>query len=110
MQREREEGEGGERGEKERERVSVCEREIESNRECERACVRETETAHVTEGGGGGSGPKDLTSAWGERVEFSRTSGRGASKTIRNVDVRLPGKGNSNSHGERPVHIIITVI
>ena len=54
MQREREEGEGGERGEKERERVSVCEREIESKRECERACVRETETAHVTEGGGGG--------------------------------------------------------
>ena len=24
------------------------------------------------------------------------------------VDVRLPGKGNSNSHGARPVHLIIT--
>ena len=26
------------------------------------------------------------------------------------VDVRLPGKGNSNSHGTRPVHLIITMI
>ena len=26
------------------------------------------------------------------------------------VDVRLPGKGNSNSHGARPVHLIITTI
>ena len=26
------------------------------------------------------------------------------------VDVRLPGKGNSNSHGARPVHLIITMI
>jgi len=28
----------------------------------------------------------------------------------RNVDVRLPGKSNSNSHGARPVHRIITMI
>jgi len=28
----------------------------------------------------------------------------------RKVDVRLPGKGNSNSHGARPVHQIITMI
>jgi len=28
----------------------------------------------------------------------------------RRVDVRLPGKGNSNSHGARPVHLIITMI
>ena len=28
----------------------------------------------------------------------------------RKVDVRLPRTGNSNSHGERPVHIIITMI
>jgi len=28
----------------------------------------------------------------------------------RKVDVRLPGKGNSNSHGARPVHLIITMI
>jgi len=26
------------------------------------------------------------------------------------VDVRLPGKGNSNTHGARPVHLIITMI
>jgi len=28
----------------------------------------------------------------------------------RKVDVRLPGKGNSNSSGARPVHLIITLI
>ena len=28
----------------------------------------------------------------------------------RKVDVRLPGKGNSNSHGARLVHLIITMI
>ena len=28
----------------------------------------------------------------------------------RKVDVRLPGKGNSNSHGARPVHLILTMI
>ena len=28
----------------------------------------------------------------------------------RKVDVRVPGKGNSNSHGARPVHPIITMI
>ena len=28
----------------------------------------------------------------------------------RKVDVRLPGKGNSNTHGARPVHLIITMI
>jgi len=28
----------------------------------------------------------------------------------RKIDVRLPGKGNSNSHGARPVHLIITMI
>ena len=26
------------------------------------------------------------------------------------VDIRLPGKGNSNSHGARPVHQIISLI
>ena len=29
---------------------------------------------------------------------------------FRKVEVRLPGKGNSNSHGARPVHLIITMI
>ena len=28
----------------------------------------------------------------------------------RKVDVRLPRKGNSNSHGARPVHLIITML
>ena len=28
----------------------------------------------------------------------------------RKVDVRLPVKGNSNTHGARPVHLIITMI
>ena len=28
---------------------------------------------------------------------------------IRKVDVRLPAKGNPNSHGARPVHLIITM-
>ena len=28
----------------------------------------------------------------------------------RAADARLPGKGNSNSHGTRPVHLIITMI
>jgi hypothetical protein len=29
---------------------------------------------------------------------------------VRKVDARLPGKGNSNSHGARPVHLNITMI
>ena len=29
---------------------------------------------------------------------------------LRKVDVRLPGKENSNSYGARPVHLIITMI
>ena len=28
----------------------------------------------------------------------------------RKVDVRLPGKGNSNSHGARPVHLIMMMM
>jgi hypothetical protein len=32
--------------------------------------------------------------------------GQGARKVV----VRLPGKGNSNSHGTRPVHLITTMI
>jgi len=37
-------------------------------------------------------------------------SERGAVGVDRKVDVRLLGKGNSNSHGARPVHQIITMI
>ena len=35
---------------------------------------------------------------------------RGFQPGLRKVDVRLPGKGNSNPHGARPVHLIITMI
>ena len=31
---------------------------------------------------------------------------RGDMADSRKVDVRLPGKGNSNDHGARPVHLI----
>ena len=34
----------------------------------------------------------------------------GLGRPTRKVDVRLPEKGNSNSHGTRPVHQIITMI
>ena len=30
--------------------------------------------------------------------------------SFRKVDVRLPGKVNSNSHGARPIHLITTII
>jgi hypothetical protein len=29
---------------------------------------------------------------------------------VRKADVRLPGKGNSNSHGARLVHLIVSMI
>ena len=32
------------------------------------------------------------------------------SSSIRKVDIRLPGKGNSNPHGAKPVHLIITLM
>ena len=38
------------------------------------------------------------------------TEGSGDGTSFRKVDVRLPGKGDSNSHGARPVHLIITMI
>ena len=38
-------------------------------------------------------------------ISFSCTA-----PSCRKVDVRLPGKGNSNSHGARPIHLIITMI
>ena len=31
-------------------------------------------------------------------------------RSYRKVDLGLPGKGNSNCHGARPVHLIITMI
>ena len=35
--------------------------------------------------------------------------GEGFDQGARKVDIRLPGKENSNSHGARPVHQIITM-
>ena len=32
------------------------------------------------------------------------------SSNARKVDVRLPGKGNSNTHGARPDHLIVTIM
>ena len=43
---------------------------------------------------------------FGRDKEEYEGSGRGQRK----VDVRLSGKGNSNSHGARPVHLIITMM
>jgi len=48
--------------------------------------------------------PRSRTSASTE-VAFET-----GSRPSRKVDTRLPGKGNSNSHGARPVHLIITMI
>jgi len=39
-----------------------------------------------------------------------RNSGRRVWEYLRKVDARLPGKGNPNSRGARPVHLIITMI
>ena len=36
--------------------------------------------------------------------------GTACNQRTRKVDVRLPGKGNSNSHDARPVHQIISMI
>ena len=47
------------------------------------------------------------------RGEGSTSFGKSSSAIMcpaQKVDVRLPGKWNSNSHGARPVHLIITMI
>jgi len=54
----------------------------------------------------------------GSSSAFCAPSGRGGAVPacsvqyvgFRTVDVRLPGKRYSNSHGARPVHLIITMI
>ena len=43
-------------------------------------------------------------------VEPKRLTDQARLPKPRTVDLRLPGKGNSNSHGARPVHLIITMI
>ena len=42
--------------------------------------------------------------------DCSKASSAGGQAAARKVDVKLPGKGNSHSHGARPVHIIIPMI
>jgi len=44
------------------------------------------------------------------RLLFPAPGLTGLYREPRKVDVRLPGKGKSNSHGARPVHLIITMI
>ena len=43
-------------------------------------------------------------------LRLCRGSVRASAFGTRKVDVRLPGKENSNSRGARPVHLIITMI
>jgi len=44
-------------------------------------------------------------------ADLQCVSSRGPEEDVesRKVAIRLPGKGNSNSHGARPVHLIITI-
>jgi len=51
-------------------------------------------------------------SVWGAmRLTCVRWDYEGGDECLkRKVDERQPGKGNSNSHGARPVHLIITMI
>ena len=44
------------------------------------------------------------------RRDIGRLGAHGLCSSFRKVDVRLPGKRNSNTHGARPVHLIITTI
>ena len=48
-----------------------------------------------------------------DRSSVSESDGRRTPQDLcgsRKVNLRLPGKGNSNSHDARPVHLIITMI
>jgi len=53
-------------------------------------------------------GTQSVSASENGRQASSSHSNRAA--LSRKVDVRLPGKGNANSHGARPVHLIITMI
>ena len=52
------------------------------------------------------SNTREMCPAQGRVLETVRVS----QGSTRKVDVRLPGKVNSNSQGARPVHLIITMI
>jgi len=48
-------------------------------------------------------GPKAVT--WLQVVNGSEAAPSPShAESVRKVDIRLPGKGNSNSHGTRPVY------
>jgi len=47
---------------------------------------------------------------WNDLQEISDRVRESVEHSTRNVDVKLPGKGNSNSHSARPVHLIIKMI
>ena len=49
-----------------------------------------------------------VAALWQRDIRKGRAGVR-AQAMPRKVDVRLPGKGKSNSHGARPVHLIITL-
>jgi len=56
-----------------------------------------------------------MNTRWNSKYAEGKESSEGfgltaAEHLFRRVDVRLPGKGNSKSHGARPIHLIITTI
>jgi len=55
---------------------------------------------------------QSYTRAWSrtEKAHMPLLSELDMYRTTRKVDVRVPGKGNSNSHGARPVQIIHTMM
>ena len=50
------------------------------------------------------------TESWLLRAPASELTLAPHHKMPRKVDVKLPGKGNSNSHGARPVHQIVSLM
>ena len=62
-------------------------------------------------GGGFCEEPSDLLliADW-RGVDLSEDLSEECQNASRKVDAKLPAKGNSNSHGARPVHLIITII
>ena len=55
--------------------------------------------------GGGGAWGRHLASSPWVVLDLHVSHG-----LLRNVDVRLPGKDDSNYHVARPVHLVITVV
>ena len=53
-----------------------------------------------------------IRGGWTKHIILNRQDGHAEEFVLgsRKLDVRLPGKGNSNSHGAWPVHLIISMI